>query len=99
MVEYVRQIYSKVMQTKFDIFLRPNFVDIYNYDMDSVYKALRTNYVPGQGLLHRKWWQSIFLWAFDIAIVNSYLLYKSHLKMHGFEPKLHYTYQGNKISN
>ena len=54
---------------------------------------LRTNYSMGQGLRQRKWWWSIFLWAFDVAIINSYLLYKSYLEMHGFEPKSYYTYQ------
>ena len=29
-----------------------------------------------------------------MAIVNSYLLYKSYLKIHGFQPKSHYTYRG-----
>ena len=63
--------------------------------MNSVDRAdhLRTNYALGQGLRQRKWWWSIFLWAFDVAIVNSYLLYKSYLEMHGFEPKSHYTYR------
>lgn len=91
-----RKIYSRTMQTKVDkFFLRPNFVDIYNYDMNSVDRAdhLRTNYALGQGLRQRKWWWSIFLWAFDVAIVNSYLLYKTYLEMHGFEPKSHYTYR------
>ena len=36
---------------------------------------------------------AIFLWAFDVAIANSYLLYKSYLEMHGFQPKSHYTYR------
>ena len=48
-----RKIYSKTMQQKVDKFyLRPNFVDINNYDMNSVDRTdhLRTNYSLGQGL-------------------------------------------------
>ena len=76
-------------------FLRPNFVNAYNYDMNSLDWAdqLRTNYQVSVGLRQRKWWWSIFLWAFDVAIVNSYLLYKSYTEMHGFQPKSHYTYR------
>ena len=91
-----REIYSKNLEKKVQkYFLRPNFVNAYNYDMNSVDQAdqLRTNYQVGMGLRQRKWWWSIFLWAFDVAIVNSYLLYKSYLEMHGFQPKSHYTYR------
>ena len=64
--------------------------------MNSVDRAdqFRTNYQIGMVLRQRKWWSSIFLWAFDADIVvNSYLLYKSYLEMHGFPPKSHYTYR------
>ena len=63
--------------------------------MNSVDQAgqLGTNYQVGMGLRQRKWWWSIFLWAFDVAIVNSYLLYKSYSEMRGFQPKLLYTYR------
>lgn len=91
-----REIYSKNLEKKVEkYFVRPNFVNAYNYDMNSVDQAdqLRTNYQVGMGLRQRKWWWSIFLWAFDVAIVNSYLLYKSYLEMHGFQPKSHYTYR------
>ena len=92
-----REIYSKNLEKKVDnlFFLRPNFVNAYNYDMNSLDWAdqLRTNYQVSVGLRQRKWWWSIFLWAFDVAIVNSYLLYKSYSKMHGFQPKSYYTYR------
>ena len=65
------------------------------YDMNSVDRAnhLRKNYALGQSLRQRKWWWSILLLAVDVAIVNSDLLYKTYLEMHGFEQKSHYTYQ------
>ena len=74
--------------------LRPNFVNVYDYDMNSVDQAdyLRKNYALGLNLRQRKWWWSIFLWGLDVAIVNSYLLYKSYHKIHQLEFMDHYKF-------
>ena len=91
-----KNIYSKSLDKKVSLkFLRPNFVDNYNHDMNSVDRAdhLRTNYCVGHGLRQRKWWWSIFLWGLDVAIVNSYLLYKSWYEMHGLKPMSHYSFR------
>ena len=51
-----KEVYRKLMKCKVTKqFLRPNFVDIYNYDMNSVDKAdhLRKNYCLGEGLRQR----------------------------------------------
>ena len=86
-MEYIdKNIFSKCLDKKVSLqFLRPNFVDDYNHDMNSVDRAdhLRTNYCVGHGLRQRKLWWSIFLWGLDVAIVNSYLLYKSWYEIHG----------------
>ena len=87
------KIYSKKVGKKVALsFLRPNFVDDYNNDINSVDRAdqLRTSYNVGYGLTQRKWWRSIFLLGFDVSIVNSYLLYKSWYEMHGLKPMSHY---------
>ena len=91
-----KQVYSKNLNqqvTKY--FLRPNFVNVYNFDMNSVDRAdhLRKNYCLGEGLRQRKWWFSIFLWGLDVAMVNAYLLYKSWMNMHGFPPMSHYRFR------
>ena len=69
-------------------FLRPNFVNIYNFDMNSVDRAdhLMKNYCLGEGLRQRKWWFSIFLWGLDVAMVNLYLVYTSWIEMHKLTP-------------
>ena len=75
-----KHIFSKTLQRKISLpFLRPNFFNKYNFDMKSVNRAdhLRTNYKVGKGIKQQTWWWSIFLWGLDVAIVNSYLLYKS----------------------
>ena len=76
-------------------FSRPNFVNIYNFDMNSVDRAdhLRKNYSMGEGLRQRKWWFSIFLWGLDVAMVNAYLVYKSWMEMHKMTPKSHYRFR------
>ena len=91
-----KRIYSKLENKKVTkSFLCPNFVDLYNYDMNSVDRAdhLRMNYNMGVGLRFRKWWFSICWCGIDIAMVNAYLLYKSWMEMHRFPPKLHYQFQ------
>jgi len=91
-----KKVYSKALNKKINLeFLRPNFVDEYNYDMNSVDRAdqLRTNYNVGKGLRQRKWWWSIFLWGLDVAIVNAYLLYKAWHEMHGLKPMTHYCFR------
>ena len=60
---YAKRIYSKLENKKVTkSFLCPNFVDLYNYDMNSVDRAdpLRMNYNMGEGLRFMKWWFSIF---------------------------------------
>jgi len=91
-----RNTFSKVLEKKVAMpFLRPNFVDEYNMDMNSVDRAdhLRTNYSVGQGLRQRKWWWSIFLWGLDVAIVNAYLIYTAWYEMHGIKPMTHYCFR------
>ena len=59
-----KKVYSKQLDRKILLpFLRLNFVDEYNFDMNSVDRAdqLRGNYSVGQGLRQRKWWWSIFV--------------------------------------
>ena len=63
--------------------------------MNSVDRAdhLRKNYYLGEGLRQRKWWFSIFLWRIDVAMVNSYLVYKSWMEMHKLTPIEHYRFR------
>lgn len=91
-----KKIYSKALKKKVILeFLRPNFVDEYNNNMNSVDQAdqLRTNYNVGKGLRQRKWWWALFLWGIDVAIVNAYLLYKAWNEMHGLKPMSHYYFR------
>ena len=53
-----KKIFSKRLKEKVTKkFFRPKFVNVYNYDMNSVDQTdhLRKNYALGQNLRHRKW--------------------------------------------
>lgn len=91
-----KKIFSKTLKQKvIKKFLRPNFVNCYNYDMNSVDRAdhLRKNYELGMFLRQRKWWWSVFMWGLDVAIVNSYILYKTYHQMHNLEYISHYRFR------
>ena len=63
--------------------------------MDSADRAdyMRKSYTLKQNQRQRKWWWSLFLWALDIAMVNSYLLDKSYHKMHQLEYMYNYKFR------
>ena len=95
-----KKIFSKQLKEKVTKkFLRPNFVNVYNYDMNSVDRAdhLRKNYALGQNLRQRKWWWSIFLWGLDVAMVNSYLLYKSYSRYSSRKKQKFETAEGSAL--
>ena len=60
--ENQKQVYSKALNKMVNAkFLRPNFVNIYNFNMNSVDQAdqLRQSYQMGTGLWYTKWWWTI----------------------------------------
>ena len=77
------------------LFLRPNFADDYNNDMDHVdiTDHLGKTYQMGRCLLQRKWWWPMFMWAFDRILLNSYVLYKCWYLMHDLKPMTHYAFR------
>ena len=83
---------SKMYHMKF---LRPNFADDYNQDMDHVdiTDHLAKSYQLGRGLLNRKWWWPIFLWALERSFLNAYVLYSRWHKQRKFAFKSHYKFR------
>jgi len=87
-----KEVYSQQLDRKVQIkFYRLNLIDFYNNNMGSVDVAdqLRTNYRIDHWLRNRKWWWSIFWWAFQMLMTNSYLCYCSFMKMHRKKPVSH----------
>ena len=76
-------------------FLRLNITDDYNNGMGQVDIAdqLRNTYRFDHWLRNYKWWHSIFWWAFQVLMVNSYVVYKKVLNEAKVTPMSHYEYQ------
>ena len=74
-------------------FLRLNVNNDYNNDMNAVDIAdqLRNNYRFDHWLRNFKWWWSIFMWAFGVLIVNSYVVYNSVCDATGLLKKQRYS--------
>jgi hypothetical protein len=60
-------------------FLRPEISDTYNNGMNKVDIAdqMRGHYRWDKWMRKRKWWWSIWMWAMQVLLVNSYILYRS----------------------
>ena len=57
---------------------KPIAVDRYNYSMNGVDRA--DQYTVYYSFVRRsvKWWRKVFFWMMEVAVVNSYILYKCH---------------------
>ena len=56
--------------------LKPKVVDEYNLSMNGVDKADQYTVYYAFVRKSRKWWRKLFSWLFEVAIVNSYILYR-----------------------
>ena len=75
-----RNVYDKTKRQKVPVnYYRSNIQNFYNYHMNSVDIAdqLRQSYGFQHWVRNRKWWWALFMWAFGMMLVNSYLLYKT----------------------
>ena len=77
-------------------FYRLNIVDFYNNNMGNVDLAdqLRNVYCYDSSWhINRKWWWEIWLWAFQLLLINSYVLcIKYHKIMDSKKALSHYDY-------
>ena len=80
---------TKLRTTTTVNFVPLNVVDDYNKYMNQVDTAdqLGGHDRPDHKWFRvRKWWWSIFLWAFGVVCVNAYMIYKEYLYSKGGEP-------------
>jgi hypothetical protein len=95
--EKTRKVFNKMSKKVVEIkFLRLNVNDEYNYGMGNVDIAdqLRNYYRVDVWMRKFKWWHSVFWWAFQVLIINSYVCYNRYHEMLGLTPPMtHYEYQ------
>ena len=95
-IQCQKQVYcSETQQLETLKFLRLNVNNDYNHDMGGVDIAdqLRNYYRFDHWMRKRKWWWSIFFWAFGVLLVNAYVSYKTYMISKGKRPMSHYEFR------
>jgi hypothetical protein len=70
-------------------FLRWNLSDDYNYEMNDndIADQLRLVYRMMRFQRNNKWWWALFLWAYEVSMVNSYMCMKRYCELKGLPVK------------
>ena len=79
-IEKVKKVFDKKEQRNVNMkFLRCNVTDEYNNGMNGVDVAdqLRGSYRIDRWMRKRKWWWALWMWGFQLLLVNAYVLYKT----------------------
>ena len=63
-------------------FLRWNLSDDYNFEMNDN-NQLRLVYRIMRFQRNNKWWWALFLWGYEVSMVNSYVCMKRYCKLKG----------------
>ena len=69
--------------------LKPVVIYDYNQDMLGVDKL--DQFASYYSFLHKsvKWWRKIFFWMLEVAVINSYIIYKKLATSRGRRPMMH----------
>ena len=69
--------------------LKPVVIDDYNQHMLGVDKL--DQFASYYSFLHKsvKWWRKIFFWMLEVAVINSYIIYKKLVTSRGRRPMTH----------
>ena len=85
-----KKVWSSALKKMVDFsFLRWNLSDDYNYEMNDndVADQLRLVYRIMRFQRNVKWWWALFLWAYEVSLVNSYVMYKRYCELKGVPVK------------
>ncbi len=81
-----KKVWSTALKTNIDFsFLRWNLSDGYNFEMNDndVADQLCLVYWIMRFQRNIKWWWALFLWGYEVSLVNSYVSYKRYCKLKG----------------
>ena len=81
-----KKVWSTALKKTIDFsFLRWNLSDDYNYEMNDndVADQLRLVYWIMRFQRNIKWWWALFLWSYEVSLVNSYVMYKRYCELKG----------------
>ena len=76
---------STLKKTAYFNFLRWNLSNDYNYEMNDndIANQLRLAYRFMRFQRNIKWWWALFLWGYEVSVVNSYISYKRYCELKG----------------
>ena len=77
MISMVHQVMMTIIDSRRgEIRMKPMVVDRYNQGMGGVDKADHYAVFYSIKRKSKKWWRKLMFWLLEVAIVNSYILYK-----------------------
>jgi hypothetical protein len=81
-----KKIWSTALKMNVDYsFVRWNLSDDYNFEMNDndIADQLRLVYRIMRFQHNVKWWWALFLWGYEVSLVNSYIMYRRYCELKG----------------
>ena len=85
-VPVTKKVWSSTLKKNVDFaFLRWNLSNDYNFEMNDndIADQLRLVYRFMRFQRNNKWWWALFLWGYEVSMVNSYVSYKRYCELKG----------------
>ena len=89
-VPVMKKVWSSTLKKTVDFnFLHWNLSNDYNYEINDndIADQLRLVYRFMRFQRNIKWWWALFLWGYEVSMVNSYISYKWHCELKGVRKK------------
>ena len=81
-----KKVWSSTLRQTVDFsFLRWNLSNDYNYEMNNnnIADQLHLVYRTQRFQRNQKWWWALFIWGYEVSMVNSYVCMKRYCKLKG----------------
>ena len=89
-VEHSKRVWSRALKMNVDYsFLRWNISHDYNFKMNDndIADQLRLVYRIQRFQRNYKWWFALFLWSFEVSLVNAYMMQRRYCELRGIPRK------------